>query len=211
MADGLVRGGRWRRKTTPRGPRRSARGHRPSPRRRRDRRCRHETPARREPIPPCPGRESPCPVSGESGYPRAATTTPTCGSLRNRTRRSRRAPVAAAISSSAEASVQHRQDDLRFRIAEPHIELDHLRAVRRQHQTHVEETRKRRALRAPCRRSPARPPDRRPGARGPASEADWAQRRPCRRCSDPGRRRRSACGPAPTTWARRSGRRTGRR
>ena len=100
--------------------------------------------------------------------------------------------------------VDQRQDHLRFRIAQPHVELDHLRARRRQHQADVEES----AKRMPFRRHAG---DHRvddlahdPRVAAPRRSADSAQRRPSRRCSARGRRRRCACDPARCRSARRA-------
>ena len=95
--------------------------------------------ARRRAPPACRGRRS----AGRSDPRRDSPATPA--------RRRRASPALTAIARRSsvavrgrrqtrrELPVDQRHDDLRFGIAEPHVELDHLRAVAGQHQAGVEE------------------------------------------------------------------------
>ena len=96
------------------------------------------------------------------------------------------------------------QHDLRLGVAEPHVVLDDLRAVGREHEPRVEHaavvdvaqrvaTRQRGLDDARRCTASTTSPDRRTA---PAST------RPCRRCSGPDRRRRRACSPARARAAR---------
>ena len=79
-------------------------------------------------------------------------------------------------------------------IAEPAVELEHLRAVGGEHQPRVQDA----PVRRPPRAAPARSPTSRPrrsAARSPRRRTAPASTRPSRRCSDPCRRPRPACGP----------------
>ena len=79
---------------------------------------------------------------------------------------------------------------LRLRVAQPDVELQHLRAVGRHHQAGVEEAGEVHALpRSGRSRGPS------PSACRLRSGFPRRNRRPCRRCSVPGRRRRPLCGP----------------
>ena len=109
-------------------------------------------------------------------------------------RQVREAPVRHGEQHFAGVALQARQDGLRFRIAEAHVELDHTRSVRAQHQAGVQHAAVRdlatqefvhqrtEYLALDHARAARRPP------RGPGTAP------PCRRCSDPRRRRARACG-----------------
>ena len=64
-------------------------------------------------------------------------------------------PSAAASSTRASRPFEQRQHDLRFRIAKPHVELDDLRPVGREHQADVEKPACTDRLPRACRRAPA--------------------------------------------------------
>ena len=107
--------------------------------------------------------------------------------------------------------VDERQHGLRLRITETHVELDHLRAGRGQHQTDEQEAAERMSFLR-------HPGDHRfddlahhAATRAPHQPAGSAQRRPSRRCSVRDRRRRCACDPAPIRSAPPARRRTRRR
>ena len=108
-------------------------------------------------------------------------------------------------------AVDQRQHDLRFGIAEAHVELDHLRARAREHQAAVEEAAIRVALGAH-----AGDDGRDDLVEDPALERGVAQRARRERAHPTGvrprdRRRRRACDPAPSRAAPRARRRSARR
>ena len=101
--------------------------------------CRRETRSRRQCDAARRGRRSARRSSPTPGYPptpgrrRRRRPAPRCAAdvVQDRHRQRRRA-------ARREIVVDQRQDDLRFGIAEAHVELDHLRAVARQHQAGIE-------------------------------------------------------------------------
>ena len=106
-----------------------------------------------------------------------------------------------------QVGAQPRQHRLRLGVAEAGVELEHLRALGADHQAGVEDAVEGDAAGGHRRDDRAVDPlddlldlGRR-RSRGPASSC------PCRRCSGPGRRRRSACSPGPGRAGRRSRRR----
>ena len=73
-------------------------------------------------------------------------TTPANRSAPRRHVRCRSSPAAAAASSGSQRFIDAREDDLRFRIAQPYVELDDLRTGRGQHQADVEKSAERLAF-----------------------------------------------------------------
>ena len=120
-------------------------------------------------------------------------------------------PVARRDQRRHKVGAQPQHQHLALRIAEARVVLDQLRAIRGDHQSGEEDALERRAhlLHGAHRRRD----DLLHGAAGHlvGHHRARANRRPCRRCSAPCRRRRRACGPAPTRAGSRSRRRTARR
>ena len=78
------------------------------------------------------------PVRGFPGYPAAEITTHTDGSDFHVSFASERLPFAALYKSVPKTSAEPMHQRLRFRIAEAHVELDHLGPIGRHHQSRVE-------------------------------------------------------------------------
>ena len=104
---------------------------------------------------------------------------------------SSQSPLQARLQDIEQVALQQRQDHLRLGVAKAAVELQHPRPVGRQHQAGVEHAGIGDAFTRACRPPSAAAWSASTPARSRRSPRARAHRRPCRRCSGPGRRRRA--------------------
>ena len=121
-----------------------------------------------------------------------------------------RPPGVVASSSSSSRSERRRGRIACLGVAKAHVELEHLGAVRGHHQPGVEDAVERDAATRELVEHGLVDGSAELRGAGIVSGPGRASRRPCRRCWVLGRRRKSACSPAPRRAERRCARRTGR-